>query len=68
MGIPLERFTNYREKLREAYRQNKFCDPANSLTMFEDYETSQTQACTGLMKIDGHRIYFHMYYTDYYRT
>lgn len=68
MGIPLENFTNYREYLREAYKENKFCDPTNTLTMFDDYETAQTQACTKLMKIDGHRVYFHMYYTDYYRT
>lgn len=68
MGIPLEKFTTYREKLREAHKENRFCDPENTLTLFDDYETAQTQACTELMKIDGHRVYFHMYYTDYYRT
>ena len=68
MGIPLERFTTYREKLKRAYEENRFCDPSNTLTLFDDYETAQTQACTELLNIDGHRVYLHMYYTDAYRT
>lgn len=68
MGIPLERFTTYREKIRKAYEEHKFLEPSNTLTLFDDYETAQTQACTELMQIDGHRLYLHMYYTDYYRT
>lgn len=65
---PLEGATNYLEIIRKAYESNKFLDPSKTLTLFDDYETAWTLSCTDLMKIEGHRLYLHMYYTESYRV
>lgn len=68
MGIPLYRFSQYRKMAREAYQNNEFIDPQNTLDLFEPDDTLQTQATTRVLKIEGHRVYLHLFYTDYYKS
>lgn len=65
MGIPLSRFTRFRDMAKEAYKNNEFCDPRSTLNLFDAHDSYQTQATTRLVSIDGHRAYLHLYYTDY---
>jgi hypothetical protein len=68
MGIPLSRFTRFRDMAKEAYKNNEFCDPRSTLNLFDAHDSYQTQATTRSVSIDGHRAYLHLYYTDYYKN
>lgn len=54
MGIPLYRFSQYRKFIEEADSNHEFDNLDNTLQLFDDYETAQTQGATKLLKIDEH--------------
>lgn len=68
MGLPLHRFEFARTMIEEARLQGTFNDPNSTLDLFEEDSLYQTQAITRLHKINGHRVYVHLYYTDFYRA
>jgi len=68
MGLPLWNFKAVREEIEKAFDANEFCDPQGTLDMFDDQDIMNTQAITRLRKINGHRAYLHLYYTDFYRA
>lgn len=68
MGIPLHLFPEYLRECQEAQKKNLFCDPQSTLSLFEEFDTLQTQAVTLTKKIAGHRVYCHLFYTDAYHS
>jgi hypothetical protein len=68
IGIPLRHFSEYEKLIRDTYDKNEFCNPHNTLRLFDEDGQAQTQAVTKTVKIDQHQVYLHLYYTDYYRT
>lgn len=68
MGIPLHRFSEYRQMARQAYQNHEFISPQNTLDLFEPNDTLQTQAVTRVLNIEDHRVYLHLFYTDYYKS
>jgi len=68
IGLPLWNFEKERQEIRKAYEANEFCNPKGTLDMFDSQDIMNTQAVTRLWKVNGHRAYLHMYYTDFYRA
>lgn len=68
MGLALHRFEFAREMIDEARASHAFCEPGSTLDLFEEDSLYQTQAVTRLYKINGHRTYLHLYYTDFYHA
>lgn len=68
MGIPLHLFPEYLQECQEAQQKHLFCDPQSTLSLFEEFNTLQTQAVTLTKKIAGHRVYCHLFYTDTYHS
>ena len=68
MGIPLNRFTTVRDEVDAACRSNEFCNPRAYGQMYEYHGRYFTQGVTRLKMIDGHRVYLHMYFTEFYKS
>lgn len=68
MGIPLWRFQDVRDEIDQARQEKLFNAPSSTLSLFEPDSVYQTQGITKLKKINGHRVYLHLYYTDFYHS
>lgn len=68
MGIPLWRFQDVKDEIVQARQEKLFNAPSSTLSLFEPDSVYQTQGITKLKKINGHRIYLHLYYTDFYHS
>ena len=66
MGIPLWRFQEVRDEIDLARPKNFFSAPSSTRSLFGPDTVYQTQEITKLKKINGHRVYLHLYYTDFY--
>ena len=68
MGIPLWRFQEVRDEIDQARPKNFFNPPSSTRSLFGPDTVYQTQEITKLKKINGHRVYLHLYYTDFYHS
>ena len=68
MGVPLWRFSEVRQAIAKAKEQHQFSSPSGTLSLFDSDGTYQTQAVSLLKNFNGHRLYLHLYYTDFYHT
>ena len=68
MGIPLWRFQDVRDEIVQASQEKLFNAPSSTLSLFEPDSVYQTQGIAKLKKINCHRVYLHLYYTDFYHS
>ena len=68
IGLPLHRLEGIREKIVQHRQAYHFCDPQNSLALFEEEGVQFTQAVTEVCTVNHHRAYLHMYYIDWYKV
>lgn len=68
MGVPLWRFEDVRKEIAQAREQKLFNAPSSTLSLFNTNSIYQSQGVTLLKKLNGHRVYLHLYYTDFYHA
>lgn len=68
MGVPLWRFEDVRKEIAQAREQKLFNAPSSTLSLFDTNSIYQSQGVTLLKKLNGHRVYLHLYYTDFYHA
>ncbi len=68
MAIPLNKFKDIREEIKLARDAHEFNRPEMSYDMFDVHNVLTSQCATKKITINGHRVYLHMFYCDYYRN
>ena len=66
-GIPYHNFQELLQEAKELYNSGEFLKPENILSDYE-FNNAPISCVTLIRSIGGHRVYDHMFYTDYFVT